>query len=114
MKKNNLVDGFINRSPKEIQVKLQTLRNFIKSKIPGAIESISYGVPAYKLNGKPVIYFAGYKNHIAIYSAPRDVLEFKEELSKYKGGKGTIQFPNNEALNYNLIGRIIDFRLKQN
>jgi uncharacterized protein YdhG (YjbR/CyaY superfamily) len=113
MLKNKLVDDCIANSPKEIQAKLQDLRKFIIAKIPNVEETISYGVPAYKLNGKAVIYFSGYKNHISIYPAPRGKKEFKEELSKYKGGKGTIQFQNSEPIPYDLVEKIINFLVKR-
>lgn len=113
MKMFSSVDECISKSPPEVAKRLTKIRKLIRSKIPDAIETISYGVPAYKLNNKPVIYFAGYKNHISIYPAPREEKEFKNELSIYKGGKGTIQFPNDKPVPYELIERIVDFRLSQ-
>ena len=97
----------------EIQKTLKQIRKVIKKAIPDGDESISYGIPAYKLKGTPVIYFAGYKNHISLYPAPREDPEFKAELSRYKGGKGTLQFPLNEAPPLDLIKRIVEFRRMQ-
>lgn len=93
---------------------LNKIRNIIISKAPEAIESISYGMPAYKTNGKPLVYFAGYKKHIGFYATPTGHSEFANELSKYKQGKGSVQFPINQSIPYDLIERIIDFRVQEN
>lgn len=81
---------------------------------PNAVESISYGMPGYKLNGKPLVYFAGYKAHIGLYATPSGHSEFAQELSVYKQGKGSVQFPLNQPMPYELIKRIILFRINQN
>jgi len=81
---------------------------------PDAVESISYAMPAYKLNGKPLVYFAGYKNHIGFYATPTGHEAFKEELSKYKQGKGSVQFPVDEPMPLDLIRRIVAFRVENN
>ncbi len=82
--------------------------------MPKAEETISYGIPTFKINGRYVIYFAGYKNHVSVYPAPRDNPEFKKELAEYKGGKGTVQFPLDKPLPLDLISRMTAFRLKVN
>jgi len=114
MKKPADIDGYIAGFPEEIRVILNKLRETIRKAAPGAGEGINYGIPAYRLNGKEVVYFAAFKNHIGIYPAPRGVDEFKKELAEYKGGKGTVQFPLDKPLPLRLISRIVIYRVKEN
>ncbi|MFV0269258.1 MAG: iron chaperone, partial [Draconibacterium sp.] len=79
-----------------------------------AVESIAYGMPAYKLNKKPLVYFAAYARHIGFYATPSGHQEFASELSVYKQGKGSVQFPIDEPLPTDLIRRIVAFRVKEN
>lgn len=108
------VDEYIKSFPKHIEVLLEKVRTIIVKKAPEAVESISYGMPAYKTNGKPLVYFAGYKSHIGLYATPAGHIEFAKELSKYKQGKGSVQFPLDEPIPYDVIGRIVEFRVNQN
>jgi len=107
------IDEYISWFPKETQRLLLDIRNTIKSIAPQAEETISYNIPAYKLNGI-LIYFAGFQKHVSIYPAPRSNKEFEEELKNYKGGKGTIQFSLQNDLPIDLIKRIIAFRISEN
>ncbi len=108
------VEHYIETFPKEIQPLLEKVRSVITQNAPEAMESISYGMPAYKLNGKPLVYFAGYKNHIGFYATPTGHAEFAKELSVYKQGKGSVQFPLNEKMPLDLIKRIVSYRVKEN
>jgi len=108
------VDEYITTFPSEVQLILEKVRHIITKKAPKAIESISYGMPAYKTNGKPLVYFAGYKNHIGFYATPTGHTEFVNELSKFKQGKGSVQFPLDEPIPYELIERIVIFRVQEN
>lgn len=108
------VDEYIKSFAKEIQVLLKTIREIIINNAPNAVESISYGMPAYKLNGKPLVYFAAYKNHIGFYATPTGHAEFAKELSVYKQGKGSVQFPIDKDMPYELIKRIVAFRVNEN
>lgn len=108
------VDDYIAGFPAEVQEILKKVRSTIKKVAPQAEESISYQIPTFKINGKYLIYFAGFKNHISVYPAPRGAQEFKEELSRYAGGKGTVQFPLDKSIPYGLITRIVKFKLKEN
>jgi uncharacterized protein YdhG (YjbR/CyaY superfamily) len=108
------VDEYISNFPEEIQNNLQSIRKVIKSTAAEAEESISYGMPAYKLNKKPLVYFAAFKNHIGFYATPTGHKEFAEELAKYKQGKGSVQFPINEPIPLDLIERIVIFRVEGN
>jgi uncharacterized protein YdhG (YjbR/CyaY superfamily) len=104
------IDGFSD----DIQLILNQVRTIIKQAAPEAEESISYGMPAYKLKGKPLVYFAGFKNHIGFYATPSGHTEFAKELSKYKQGKGSVQFPLDQAMPYELIAQIVAFRVSEN
>lgn len=107
-------EEYIKSFPKDIQLLLKQMRSIIKENAPDAIESISYGMPAYKMNGKPLVYFAGYKNHIGFYATPTGHKAFAEELAVYKQGKGSVQFPVDQPLTVALIKRIVLFRVKEN
>lgn len=108
------MNDYISWFPKEMQTLLQQVRNTIKKAAPGAEEKISYGIPAFNLNNRYLIYFAGFKNHVSVYPAPRQSEEFKEKLAKYKGGKGTVQFPLDKPLPLGLITQIVKFKVKEN
>ena len=110
----NNVDEYIATFPKETQELLKQVRKMIRQAAPDADESISYGMPAFKLNGKPLVYFAAFKNHIGFYATPTGHQEFADELSKYKQGKGSVQFPLNKPMPLDLIERITKFRVKEN
>lgn len=107
------IDKYISTFPKDVQKKLETIRETIIKTAPEAEETISYQIPAFKLNGT-LIYFAGFKNHVSIYPAPRGDAEFKKELSEYKGGKGTVQFSLDKPIPLSLIRRIVKYRIKEN
>jgi len=108
------VDEYIKSFPTDIQTLLNKVRETIKKNAPDAVESIAYGMPAYKMNGKPLVYFAGFKKHIGFYATPTGHAEFANELSMYKQGKGSVQFPLNKPIPYELIKRIVAFRVKEN
>lgn len=108
------VDEYIQEFEKETQERLNTIRKLILEIAPQAVESISYGMPAYKVNGKPLVYFGGYKSHIGFYATPTGHKAFEKELSKYKQGKGSVQFPLDEPLPVKLINEIVLFRLAEN
>lgn len=111
--KPNKVSEYIEDFPKATQALLNQLRAVIKKAAPDAEEIISYQMPAYKYNG-PLVYFAGYKNHIGFYPTPQGITAFKKELSVYKGSKGAVQFPLDEKLPLDLITKIVKYRVKQN
>ena len=104
------IEEYINNFPPNVQTILKKLRKLVKKTCPEATELFSYGMPAYKLNGKPLVYFAGYKNHIGLYATPDGHTYFKEELASYKQGKGSVQFPLDKAIPYDLIKRIVEFK----
>lgn len=106
------VDNYIAQFPQETQQVLNQVRAVIITTCPDAVESISYCMPAYKLNEKPLVYFAGYKNHIGFYATPTGHDAFKEALAHYKQGKGSVQFPLTAPMPLELIQQIVDFRME--
>jgi len=108
------VDEYILAFSEDIQSLLNNIRLIIQEKAPDAVESIAYGMPAYKTNGKPLVYFGGYKNHIGFYATPAGHSEFAKELSKYKQGKGSVQFRLDQPIPYELIGQIVEFKYLTN
>ena len=108
------IDEYIKASPKDVQSILQRLRLTIQKAAPEAVETISYHMPTFKLNGKGLVYFAAFKNHIGFYPIPSGIEAFKKELSRYKQGKGSVQFPIDKPIPYDLVRRIVRFRAKEN
>jgi uncharacterized protein YdhG (YjbR/CyaY superfamily) len=106
------IDEYIAGFPSDVQELLEKLRRTIRKAAPGVEEKISYQIPTFTLKGRYLIYFAAYKKHIGLYPAPRGVEEFKEELSGYEGGKGTVRFPFDKPIPYDLVRRIVKFRVK--
>ena len=107
------VDQYLAGFNGETQKRLEQLRQAIKKAAPAAEEMISYMMPAYKYLGGPLVYFAGYKNHIGFYATPNGHEAFKKELSVYKQGKGSVQFPLDKPLPLSLVTKIVKFRVKQ-
>lgn len=108
------VDGYIAGFPLEIQKKLNQIRTVIQKNAPDAIEGIAYGMPAYKLHKKPLVYFAGYAKHIGFYATPTGHSAFETQLSQYKQGKGSVQFPLDQPIPLDLIAEIVRFRVSEN
>jgi uncharacterized protein YdhG (YjbR/CyaY superfamily) len=108
------VDEYIATHPQDVQAILQRVRRAIRRAVPGAEESISYQIPAYKMQGGRVLYFAGWKQHYSLYPATDLLVEaFKDELAPYTISKGTIRFPLSEPVPVKLIERIARFRAKE-
>lgn len=108
------VEAYIKAFPENVQTLLKQMRSVIRECAPEAIESISYRMPAYKTNGRPLVYFAGYPGHIGFYATPTGHSEFAKELSSYRQGKGSVQFPVDKPLPLDLIRRIVKFRVEEN
>ena len=107
------IDEYIETFPTLVQEKLQEIRLTIHESAPDATEAISYQMPTFKLNGN-LVHFAAYEHHIGFYPIPTGMEAFKEELSHYKTGKGSVQFPLDQPLPLDLIRRIVEFRVKEN
>ncbi len=113
VKQFTTIDEYIQTFPPEVQARLQKVRQTIRKAAPQAAEAISYQMPAFKLHGKNLAYFAGYKRHIGFYPVPSGVAAFKKELAPFVQGKGSVQFPLDRPLPYELVRRIVAYRLKE-
>lgn len=107
------IDEYIERFPKHVQKKLSGLRALIKKIVPEAKEKISYKMPAFELHGS-LVFFAAFERHIGFYPIPSGMKKFEKELSKYKTGKGSVQFPMDEPLPFELIEKMVRFRVAGN
>lgn len=110
----NKIESYIQQLPDDVQEILRNIRKLILDNAPEAEESFAYGMPAYKTHKKPLVYFAAYKNHIGFYATPSGHNEFQIELSKYKQGKGSVQFPLDQPIPYQLIERMVKLRVTEN
>lgn len=108
------IDEYIGAFPKDVQGILQRIRKTIRNAAPEAVETISYQMPTFKLNGKGLVYFAAYEKHIGFYPIPSGMKAFERELSPYKQGKGSVQFPIDKPIPYGLVRKIVVFRAKEN
>ena len=108
------IDEYIGTFPKDVQVILEKVRQTIRKAVPGSEEVISYQIPAFKLQGKYLVYFAAWKHHLSLYPVPRGDEAFKKEVVSYQTGKGTVQFPLDQPLPLGLIQKMVKYRLKEN
>src|SRR5688572_27463195 len=107
------IDQYLKNFPAATKKMLQQIRTIIKKTAPDAEEVISYGIPAFKLNKRGLIFFAGWKEHVSLYPVPKDKA-FQNEISDYRTGKGTLQFPLDKPLPVKLITKIVKLRVKEN
>lgn len=110
---NSEVDNYINMFDGETKVRLLRLREIITSEAPDAVESFTYGLVGYKLKGKPLVYFGGFKAHIGFYATPNGHEAFADDFSRYVQGKGSVQLPLTEPLPEDLIKRVVEYRKEQ-
>jgi uncharacterized protein YdhG (YjbR/CyaY superfamily) len=106
------VESFISRYPAEVQEILYKIRSIIKEVAPDAQEKLNYGIPTFTLNGN-LVHYSGFKDHIGFYPTPSGVEKFKKQLSKYEGAKGSVKFPLDQPIPYDLIRKIAEFRVKE-
>lgn len=107
------IDEYIANSPPDVQEKLQQMRTTISAAAPDAVEKISYQMPTFAQNGN-LVFFGAFKQHIGFYPTPSGIEAFKDELSVFKGAKGSVQFPLDEPLPLDLVRRIVEFRVAEN
>ena len=110
---DSVIDKYISQFPKEIQSILKQFQKAIREAAPDAVETISYRMPTFDINGKHLVHFAAFKKHIGFFPTPSAIVAFKNELLEYKTSKGTIQFPIDKPIPFNLIRKIVKFRLKE-
>jgi len=107
------IDEYIATFPRNVQSILEELRQAIRDSAPEAEEAISYQIPTFKLNGN-LVHFAAFRNHIGFYPTPSGIEAFKEELSDYKVSKGTVRFPMDKPIPFDLVRKIVIYRVKEN
>ena len=109
------IDEYIAAFPKEVQDVLEKIRSGIRESAPKAEEVISYGIPVFRLNGsRGSVYFAGWKNHIGFYPTPSGIEAFKKELAPFKQEKGSVQFPLDKPIPYDLVKKIVRYKVTEN
>lgn len=106
------VDEYIGSFPADVQEKLQDVRRAMRAAAPGTEEAISYGIPTLMLDGRYLMYFAGWKRHISVYPIPAVDAQLDKEIERYKAGKGTLRFPLDEPIPYELIGRLVEASMR--
>jgi uncharacterized protein YdhG (YjbR/CyaY superfamily) len=109
----NSIDEYIATFPEDVQSKLKKIREVIRAAAPDAQERISYQMPTFAMEGN-LVHFAAHSNHIGFYPTPSGIEKFKKELSVYQGAKGSVQFPLDRPIPYDLIGEIVKYRVKEN
>jgi uncharacterized protein YdhG (YjbR/CyaY superfamily) len=107
------IDAYIAAFPSDVQEILEQIRRTIRETVPDAQETISYGIPTFTLNGRYLVYFAAYKKHISLYPAPMGVAEFRAAVSVYGAGKGTLKFPLDQPIPFDLIRNVVRFRVQE-
>jgi uncharacterized protein YdhG (YjbR/CyaY superfamily) len=108
------VDEYIATFSPEVQAVLEQVRQTVRQAAPDAVEALSYGMPAFKLNGKVLVYFAAFKSHIGFYPLPSGITAFEKDLAPYARGKGSIQFPLDKPMPLDLVTRIVKYRAAEN
>ena len=109
-KKYSNIDEYINHFPENVKKNLEKIRQIIRDAAPEAQEAISYQIPTFKLNGKNLVHFAAYEKHVGFYPTPSGIEKYKEELAQYKPAKGSVKFPLNKSIPFDLIRKIVKFR----
>ena len=112
-KPSTTVDDYISTFPEDIQAILEKVRQAIHKAAPDAVETMSYGMPTFDLNGKHLVFFAGWKHHISLYPLPAGDEAFQQQISHYKRAKGTIQFPLDKPIPYDLVKQIVTLLMKE-
>ena len=112
-RKFKTTDEYITSFPKDIQATLGCLRRVIRESAPDAEEAISYGIPTFKLNGN-LVHFAAFKGHISFFPTSSAIVAFKKELSRYELSKGTVRFPMDRSIPFDLVKKMVRYRVKEN
>jgi uncharacterized protein YdhG (YjbR/CyaY superfamily) len=107
------LDEYIGTCSKDVQAILEKIRQIVREEAPDAVESINYGIPTFKLNGKNLVHFAAFAKHIGFYPTPSAIVAFEEDLTEYKFAKGSIQFPLDKPMPFDLVKKMVIFRVKE-
>jgi uncharacterized protein YdhG (YjbR/CyaY superfamily) len=106
------IEEYIANFPENVQAVLQKVRKTIHEAAPDAQETINYQMPTFTLNGN-LVHFAAFEKHIGFYPTPSGIEKFRKEIDAYKNAKGSVQFPLDQSIPYELISRITEFRVKE-
>jgi len=106
------IEEYIRRFPEPVRERMEKIRRVVAEAAPGATEAISYGIPTFKLNGN-LVHFGAFKDHIGFFPTSSGVAAFATEFSGYKQSRGTVQFPHTKPIPYELVGRVVRFRVEQ-
>jgi uncharacterized protein YdhG (YjbR/CyaY superfamily) len=109
----NAIDEYIKTFEPEVQKVLNEIRNFIKAEVPAATEKIAYGMPTFYLNGN-LVHFAAFKDHYGFFPSPSGIDAFEKELAPYRSGKGTLRFPIEKPVPWEVIKKVVQFRAEEN
>jgi uncharacterized protein YdhG (YjbR/CyaY superfamily) len=112
-KKPTSIDDYIKLFPKNVQGLLEELRQTIRKTAPEAVEGISYGIPAFKLNGKGLVSFAGWKHHIAVYPLPAGDAAFRKAITPFKAAKASVHFPIGQPIPHDLVRQIVELLIRE-
>ena len=107
------MDEYIKTFPKDVQSILQDVRQTIRKAAPEAVETISYRIPTFKLDGKYLVYFAGFKTHVGVYPAPKGDAAFQKKIAPYRSGKATVRLALDQPIPHGLLEKIVKFRIKE-
>lgn len=107
------IDEYISNFPAEVQELLQKMRQTIHEAEPNGVETIAYGMPAFKLNDRPLAYFGAFKHHIGFYPTPEGLEAYAEEFKNYAGAKGSVQFPYDKPTPYDSVTKVVKYRSKK-
>ncbi len=107
------VDAYVASFPDDVRARLEAIRQTVHKAVPGTVETISYQIPTFKIEGRALIYVAAWQTHIAVYPIPEGTEAFRRVIAPYIAGKGTVRFPMNKPVPYDLIRQIVLLRLKE-
>lgn len=107
------IDAYIKTFPEDVQLTLERLRQTIRKAAPEGVETISYDMPTFKLDGKFLVSFAAWKSHIGLYPIPAGTVAFQKEVKPYRGAKSTVRFPLEKPIPHDLVKKIVLFRVKE-
>ena len=113
-KRFETIDEYIAAFPRNVQDILEELRRVIRESAPESEETISYGIPTFDFNGRHLVHFAAYRNHVGFYPTSSGIAHFKKELSRYELSRGTVRFPINEPIPFDLVKKIVKHRVEEN
>lgn len=105
------IDEYLAEFPAQVRARLERVREIAREVAPDAVETISYAIPTFDLNGHHLVHFAGFAKHIGLYPTPSGMEAFEDELSRYKRGKGSVQLPLDQPLPEDLIRRLVEYRV---